>query len=99
MNIVLIGYRCSGKTEVGKILARELGMGFIDTDLLIEENTGCSIESIVSEKGWDHFRKIERKTIAEVSEKDNVAIATGGGVVMDRNNVHNLNRNGFIVCR
>ena len=97
MNIVLIGYRCSGKTEVGKILARELGMEFIDTDLLIEENIGCSIESTVSEKGWDHFRKIERRMIEEVSERDNVAIATGGGVVMDRNNVQNLNRNGFIV--
>jgi hypothetical protein len=63
MNIVLIGYRCSGKTEVGKLLARELGMEFVDTDLLIEEDTGCSIESIISEKGWDHFRKIERRMI------------------------------------
>jgi shikimate kinase len=97
MNIVLIGYRCSGKTEVGKILSRELGMEFVDTDLLIEKACGCSIESIVSEKGWDHFRKIERRTIEEVSKRDNVAIATGGGVVMDKNNVQNLNRNGFIV--
>jgi shikimate kinase len=97
MNIVLIGYRCSGKTEVGKILARELGMEFVDTDLLIEEDIGCSIESIISEKGWDHFRKIERRMIEEVSERDNLAIATGGGVVMDKNNVQNLNRNGFIV--
>ena len=97
MNIVLIGYRCSGKTEVGKILAKKLGMEFIDTDILIEEDTGCSIESIISEKGWDHFRKIERRMIEEVSERDNLAIATGGGVVMDRNNVQNLNRNGFIV--
>ena len=97
MNIVLIGYRCSGKTDVGKILARELGMEFVDTDLLIEEDTGCSIESIISEKGWDHFRKIERRMIEEVSERDNLAIATGGGVVMDQNNVQNLNRNGFIV--
>ena len=97
MNIVLIGYRCSGKTEVGKILAWKLGMEFIDTDRLIEEDTGCSIESIISEKGWDHFRNIERKMIEEVSERDNLAIATGGGVVMDGNNVKNLNRNGFIV--
>jgi len=97
MNIVLIGYRCSGKTKVGKILARELGMEFVDTDLLIEEDSGSSIESIISEKGWDHFRKIERRMIEEVSERDNFAIATGGGVVMDNNNVQNLNRNGFIV--
>ncbi|MBL7176756.1 MAG: shikimate kinase, partial [Desulfobacteraceae bacterium] len=64
---------------MGKILARELGMEFIDTDLLLEEDTGCSIESIISEKGWDHFRKIERRMIEEVSERDNLAIATGGG--------------------
>ncbi len=48
MNIVLIGYRCSGKTVVGKILARDLGRDFLDTDEMIEENTGSSIETIIS---------------------------------------------------
>ena len=48
MNIVLIGYRCSGKTAVGRILAHELGMDFVDTDVLIEEDTGESIEAIIS---------------------------------------------------
>ncbi len=97
MNIVLIGYRCSGKTEVGKILARELGMDFFDTDVLIEENSRSSIETIISGKGWDYFRKIEKKTIREVSRNDNLVIATGGGVVIDEENVENLKENGLII--
>jgi len=97
MNIVLIGYRCSGKTAVGKILANELGRDFLDTDVLIEENAGCSIEVITSRDGWDHFRDIERRLIKEVSKKDNLVIATGGGVVMVEENVKNLKKNGFLV--
>jgi shikimate kinase len=97
MNIVLIGYRCSGKTEVGKILASELGRDFLDTDSLIEKNMGCSIESIASSGGWDHFREIEKGVIREVSRKDNLVVATGGGVVMDKENVKELKRNGWIV--
>jgi shikimate kinase len=97
MNIVLIGYRCSGKTEVGKILASKLRRDFVDTDELIEENTGCSIESIVSSKGWRYFREIERGLIMEVGGRDSLVIATGGGVVMDGENVNSLRRNGWIV--
>jgi shikimate kinase len=97
MNIVLIGYRCSGKTAVGKILTRELGRDFLDMDALIEENAGCSIETIISRKGWDHFREIEKRLVEEVSERDNLIIATGGGVVVDEGNVKNLRKNGWIV--
>jgi shikimate kinase len=97
MNIVLIGYRCSGKTAVGKILARELGMDFLDTDALIEDRAGCPIEKIVSSKGWDHFRKIEKRLTAEVSGRDDLVIATGGGIVMDDDNVKNLKENAWIV--
>jgi shikimate kinase len=97
MNIVLIGYRCSGKTEVGKMLARELGKDFLDTDALIEENAGCSIDKIVSREGWAHFRKIEKEMIEEVSGRDNLVVATGGGIVMDEGNVRNLKRNGLLI--
>ncbi|GAG33800.1 unnamed protein product [marine sediment metagenome] len=97
MNIVLIGYRCSGKTEVGKILARELEKDFIDTDKLIEDNAGCSIETIISRNGWNHFREIEKSLIEMVSRRNNLIIATGGGVVMDEDNVKNLKKNAWIV--
>ena len=97
MNIVLIGYRCSGKTAVGKIVARELQRNFLDTDVLIEERACCSIETLISTKGWDHFREIEKGVVQEVSMRDGLVIATGGGVVMDEQNVKNLKGNGWIV--
>jgi shikimate kinase len=97
MNIVLIGYRCSGKTAIGRTLARELGMGFVDTDLLIEENAGESIENIISTKSWDHFRNLERDLIENISVKDHQVIATGGGVVVNQENVKALKRDGWVV--
>lgn len=97
MNIVLIGYRCSGKTEVGKILAKELRRDFLDTDALIEKNAGYSIEILISANGWDHFREIEKRLVAEVSRKDHLVVATGGGFVMDEENVQNLKKNGWVV--
>ena len=97
MNIVLIGYRCSGKTATGEILASEMGRDFVDTDALIEDNIGPSIEEIISTRGWRRFREIEKELIEEVSKKDNLVIATGGGVVMDEDNMKNLKENGWIV--
>jgi shikimate kinase len=97
MNIVLIGYRCSGKTGVGKILACKLEKDFVDTDALIEKRAGRSIEAMVSKSGWDHFRMIEKEMIEGASRKGNLIIATGGGAAMDKENMKNLKRNGWIV--
>ena len=97
MNIVLVGYRCSGKTEVGKLLARELGRGFLDTDALIEERSGLSIEKMIATTGWDQFRETEKSLVEEVSRRNNLVIATGGGIVMDAENVKNLKQNGWVV--
>jgi len=97
MNIVLVGYRCSGKTSVGKVLAHKLNRDFMDTDALIEANEGCSIEEIISKKGWNYFRELEKQIVREVSEKTNLVIATGGGVVLDDENVINLRKNGWVV--
>ena len=97
MNIVLIGYRCSGKTAIGKMLVRELRRVFLNTDSLIEKTTGFSIEMIISRHGWDYFREIEKRLTEEASRGDNLVIATGGGVVMDKENVKNLKENGWIV--
>jgi shikimate kinase len=97
MNLVLVGYRCSGKSEVGKLLAARLHRELLDTDALIESHAGCSIESIVAGQGWERFRDIERTVVAEVSRRDNLVIATGGGVILDERNVGNLRANGFLV--
>ncbi|HDZ91707.1 MAG TPA: shikimate kinase, partial [Deltaproteobacteria bacterium] len=60
VNIVLIGYRCCGKTTLGRLLCRDLGMEFLDTDRLIEEETGLPVHSYVAQKGWGAFRAVER---------------------------------------
>ena len=97
MNIVLIGYRCSGKTTVGKILAGDMARAFVDMDRLIEEGTTRSIRSYVMEKGWEHFRTLEKGVVIGLADRDNLVIGTGGGVVMDSDNVKSLKRNGWIV--
>jgi len=97
VNIVLIGYRCSGKSAVGKILARELGRDLVDTDVLIEQYARSSIENIVSRDGWTRFREIEKRVIEEISKKDKLVIAAGGGVVLDEANVRNLTVNEWLV--
>ncbi len=97
MNIVLTGYRCSGKTTVGEILAGNLGRRFADTDRMIEERVGKSIHGFVSVKGWEKFRELEQEIVADISFKDNMVISTGGGVVTVPENVANLRRNGWLV--
>jgi shikimate kinase len=97
MNIVLIGYRCTGKTSVGRILSYCLGKEFVDSDVLIEKRAGCSIERMVAEDGWDRFRRLEGEVIADVSIRDEQVIATGGGIVMDWRNVENLGKKGRLI--
>lgn len=94
--IILIGYRGSGKTSVGKRLAAQLGRPFFDTDALVEEQARLSIDAIVSTMGWSPFRKLEKQVIESLSGKSNCVIATGGGAVMDHDNVGFLKRNGRI---
>lgn len=97
MNVVLTGYRCTGKTSVGRLLAEMGGRPFLDTDELVCRRAGKTIAEIVSARGWEAFREEERSVIAEVSRLDGVVIATGGGVVLDPENIRNLKRNGRIV--
>ncbi len=96
MNIVLIGYRGSGKSTVGDRLAARLQMRFVDTDDLIESKEG-HVSYIVKSKGWDYFRRLEKSVIEEISRKNNLIIAPGGGAVLDADNVKALKRNGFII--
>ena len=97
MNIILMGYRCSGKTSAGKGLAERLGFSFYDTDEMVERQTGLSIPRIVAEQGWDAFRQSERAMIRELSSADRGVIALGGGAVLDSRNVENLKGNGVFV--
>jgi len=97
MNLFLIGYRCTGKTTVGKALAQRLGWPFRDTDQLIVENAGTSIARMVDAGGWRYFRERERQTLADLSVADRQVVATGGGIVLDARNVRAMQRSGKIV--
>jgi shikimate kinase len=96
MNIVLIGYRGSGKSTVGKRLASRMQRRFVDTDDLIESKEG-QISDIVKSHGWNYFRAMERRMIEEISKEDNLIIALGGGAVLDSDNIANVERNGLII--
>ena len=97
MNIVLIGMRGSGKTTVGKLLARRLGKQFIEMDELIVQRIGLDIPEIVKRYGWEKFREVEEEVTREVAELDNVVNATGGGVVTREENVRELKKKGKLV--
>lgn len=97
MNIILIGYRCCGKTSVGKIVAQRLDRKFIDTDDLIVKKADCTVNEMVSGHGWQYFRDIETEVIKEVSAMEDLVIATGGGVVINDANIIRLKKDGFIV--
>ena len=97
MNIILIGYRASGKTSAGRELARLLDRPFFDTDRMIFAKTGRTIREIVESGGWQAFREVEKTVIAELSGLDEAVIAAGGGAVMDPDNVSMLREGGRFV--
>lgn len=97
VNIVLIGMMGAGKSTVGRLLAERLGFTFLDTDEEIESMTGKKINQIFVEKGEIEFRKLERELVMAIVNKDKQVIATGGGVVLDHNNIRLLKENGLIV--
>ncbi len=97
MNIVLIGYRGSGKTCIGKRLASDLWMDFVDTDPLIVERAGKTIREIFEAEGEEGFRRRESEVIAEVAARDNHVIAAGGGAILKPENVAALKKNGKLV--
>jgi shikimate kinase len=97
MNWILTGYRGTGKTSVGRLLAAKRAVPFFDSDEMIEAAAGKTIRALVAEKGWDFFRREERRVVAELSAKDNCILALGGGAVLDGENVRKLRGRGFWV--
>jgi shikimate kinase len=97
MNIVLIGYRGSGKTSIGQRLASKLWMDFVDTDVLLVERAGRTIREIFAAEGEEGFRRRESQVIAEVAARANVVIAAGGGAILKPENVAALKRNAKVI--
>ncbi|MDR4508004.1 MAG: shikimate kinase [Candidatus Brocadiaceae bacterium] len=97
MNIILVGFRGTGKTTIGKILAQRLHKKFVDSDERIERESGKTIKDIFAENGEKYFRKVETQIIKELSLLDDVIISTGGGVILKEENVKLLKKNGIII--
>jgi len=97
MNIILIGMRGSGKSTVGKALAKKMDKSFIDMDRLIAVNVGMSLPDFVNRFGWDTFRQKESEIAIKTSNETNAVIATGGGVILKKSNINTLRRNSKFV--
>ena len=97
MNIFLIGYRGTGKTTLGKLIASNKKMPFIDLDELIVKNVGNPIPQIFATEGEAKFRDYESNALKEVCEKQNQIISCGGGIITREENISLLKKNGFVV--
>jgi shikimate kinase len=95
--VVLIGYRCAGKTTVGKNLSRELQWKYISTDELIVAKSGKPITLFVNKFGWEKFRHLEHEVINQLAGESNCIIDCGGGVVEDSESMEVLNRSALVV--
>jgi shikimate kinase len=96
-NVFLIGYRCTGKSSVGKLLSAKLGRPFIDTDSLLVSESGISIKEIVETHGWETFREMEHAIVKQVCSLERQVVATGGGVVLNEANVNPMKKKGRLV--
>jgi len=97
-NIIIVGFMATGKTTVAKALAKKLGRTYVSIDDEIEKRSGNVISDIFKNKGEAYFRKLEREIIESVSEKNDQVIDTGGGAVLDKENMVNFKKNGVVIC-
>ena len=96
-NLVLIGYRATGKTSVGARLAEVLQRPFVDLDQVLVREAGRSVADIVAQGGWAEFRRLEKELVARYRDARGQVLATGGGVVLDPDNVAALRENGILI--
>jgi len=96
MNIVLIGYRGTGKSTVGKLLAARLGRELVSTDAEIVKRAQRTIPEIVAQEGWEYFRDLESDICRELASRDQLVIDTGGGAILRAQNVEALKKNGTL---
>ncbi len=98
MKIVLTGFMGTGKTVVGRRLAERLALPFVDLDDAIEAAASMAIPEIFASEGESGFRRRERELIANVANRGSCVVATGGGAVLDPENVRNLRTGALLVC-
>ncbi|MDP8260436.1 MAG: shikimate kinase [Candidatus Gygaella obscura] len=97
-NIYLVGFMGTGKTAVGRITARLLSRDFVDLDISIETLESSSINDIFRKKGEVFFRDLETKYLNDVSQKNNLIVACGGGIVIKKDNIDIMKNTGLVIC-
>lgn len=93
-NIYLVGFMGTGKTTVGKILANKLSRKFVEMDQIIEQQQGKKITDIFVKEGEEHFRKLEKDLLKELSVQSDLVVSCGGGLVCDQENLKILKNTG-----
>ena len=96
MNIVLMGYRGTGKSTVGRLLAARLGRELVSTDAEIVKRAQRTIPEIVAQEGWEYFRDLESDICRELASRDQLVIDTGGGAILRAQNVEALKKNSTV---
>jgi shikimate kinase len=96
-NLFLVGPMGAGKSAVGRQLARLLHLQFVDSDQEIESRTGVDIPFIFEKEGETGFRQREAKVIDDLSQKEGIVLATGGGAIIDPENRNHLGARGFVI--
>lgn len=97
-NLILVGFMGTGKSAVGKLLARRLSRPFVDLDRKIEKEAGGSIPKIFAAEGEAGFREREARAVREAAELKEHVIATGGGVMLREENIRLLKKSGKLIC-
>jgi shikimate kinase len=97
-NIALCGFMGTGKTSVGRIVAEQLRFAFLDTDTVIEARAGKSVTEIFAGQGEAAFRDLERRIVKELALRDHTVIATGGGLIVNPENLASLKQHALVVC-
>ena len=96
-NIFLVGPMGAGKSTIGRQLAQQLGMEFVDSDNVIEERAGADISWIFDLEGEEGFRKREERIINELTQKQGIVLSTGGGAILSKDNRNYLSARGIVI--
>ena len=97
-NIVLVGFMGTGKSVVGKSLAKKLKRDFIELDDMIEARENMPIRDIFEKKGEPYFRQVEKEAVKQASQRQNTIISAGGGAILDKENFKNLKSGNILIC-
>ena len=97
-NIALVGFMGAGKSSVALLVARRLGFQVVDTDKMIEDEAGKTVEQIFAEDGENTFREWERGVVKTLNQLSQTIISTGGGLVVDPANLQSLRRHSLVIC-